>query len=323
VKVGIVGCGLVGRKRAAAVRGHEVTLVADIDHSRARALAQETGAKVASDWRDVVNDDVDVIIVATQHDSLAEIGLAAVEAGKHTLIEKPAGRCAAELLPIKEASERRRNKVKIGYNHRFHPALLQARALVDEGAIGPLMYVRGRYGHGGRIGMEKEWRCQRKLSGGGELIDQGVHLIDLARWFLGELRLDYGAALTSYWPITVDDNCFLALRGASGEMAWLHASWSEWKNMFSFEIYGRDGKFTIEGLGGSYGLETLTFHRMLPQMGPPETKRWEFPPPDRSWELEFREFIRAIEEDRAPIASITDAYAALKLVDEIYGRAVR
>jgi predicted dehydrogenase len=175
------------------------------------------------------------------------------------LIEKRAGRCAAELLPIKEASERRRNKVKIGYNHRFHPALLHARALVDEAALGPLMCVRGRYGHGGRIGMEKEWRCQKSLSGGGELIDQGVHLIDLARWFLGKLRLDYGAALTSYWPIAIEDNCFLALRGAGGEMARLHASWSEWKNMFSFEIYARDGKLTIEGLGGSYGLERLTF----------------------------------------------------------------
>jgi predicted dehydrogenase len=323
MKVGIVGCGLIGRKRAAAARGHEVTVVADIDCYRARTLAEEIGAKATANWRDVVNDDVDVVIVATPHDSLAEIGLAAVEAGKHTLIEKPAARCAAELLPIKEASERSGKKVKIGYNHRFHPALLRARALVDEGTLGPLMYVRARYGHGGRIGMEKEWRCQKDLSGGGELIDQGVHLIDLARWFLGELRLDYGAALTSYWPVAVDDNCFLALRGAGGEMAWLHASWSEWKNMFSFEIYGRDGKLSIEGLGGSYGLERLTFHRMLPQMGPPETTSWEFPPPDRSWELEFQDLVRAIEEDRTPLASISDAYAALKLVDEIYERAVR
>jgi predicted dehydrogenase len=185
------------------------------------------------------------------------------------------------------------------------------------------MYVRGRYGHGGRSGMEHEWRCQQELSGGGELIDQGVHLIDLARWFLGELRLEYGAALTSYWPIAVDDNCFLALRGAGGEMAWLHASWSEWKNMFSFEIYGREGKLAVEGLGGSYGLERLTFHRMLPQMGPPETTSWEFPAPDRSWELEFQEFVRAIEENRAPMADISDGYAALRLVDEIYARGVR
>ena len=213
--------------------------------------------------------------------------------------------------------------MKIGYNHRFHPALLHARALVDEAALGPLMCVRGRYGHGGRIGMEKEWRCQKSLSGGGELIDQGVHLIDLARWFLGKLRLDYGAALTSYWPIAIEDNCFLALRGAGGEMARLHASWSEWKNMFSFEIYARDGKLTIGGLGGSYGLERLTFHRVLPQRGPPKRRAREFLSPDRSWELDFRDLIRAIEEDRTPMASIADAYATLKLVDEIYERGVR
>src|SRR5262245_6580764 len=206
MRIGIVGCGLIGRKRAAAARGHDVTLVADVDRARSLALAQETGAEATADWRDVVNDNVDIVIVATQHDSLAEIALAAVRAGKHTLIEKPAARCAAELLPIKEVSERNGTKVAIGYNHRFHPALLRARTLVTEGALGPLMYVRGRYGHGGRIGMENEWRCQKSLAGGGELIDQGVHLIDLARWFLGELRLDYGAPLTCYWPIGVEDN---------------------------------------------------------------------------------------------------------------------
>jgi predicted dehydrogenase len=323
MKVGIVGCGLIGRKRAAAARGHDVMVVADIDRTRAFALAQETGAEATADWREVVNSKVDIVIVATQHDSLAEIGLAAVRAGKHTLIEKPAGRCAAELLPIKEASERNGAKVTIGYNHRFHPALLRARALVDEGALGPLMYIRGRYGHGGRAGMENEWRCQKDLAGGGELIDQGVHLIDLARWFLGELRPEYCAALTYYWPIAVEDNCFLALRGVSGEMAWLHASWSEWKNMFSFEIYGRDGKLAIDGLGGTYGPERLTFYRMLPQMGPPEATSWEFPRADLSWELEFRDFVQAIEGDRPPLADISDGYAALKLVDEIYKRSTR
>jgi predicted dehydrogenase len=323
MKVGIVGCGLIGHKRAAAMSAHGVAVVADVDLSRAQALANEIGAEATANWRDVVNDDVDIVIVATHHDSLAEIGLAAVEAGKHTLIEKPAGRCAAELVPIMQASKRIGCKVKIGYNHRFHPAFLHARKLVNEGALGSLMYVRGRYGHGGRIGMEKEWRCQKNRSGGGELIDQGVHLIDLARWFLGELELDYGATLTSYWPIAVDDNCFLALRGLGGEMAWLHASWSEWKNMFSFEIYGREGKLTVEGLGGSYGPERLTFHHMLPQMGPPETTSWEFPPGDLSWELEFQDFVRAIEEDRVPMANISDGHAALTLVDAIYDKSAR
>ena len=121
------------------------------------------------------------------------------------------------------------------------------------------------------------------ISGGGELIDQGAHLIDLSRWFLGELTLDYAAMPTYFWPIEVEDNCFLALRGQPGEMAWLHASWTEWKNTFSFEITGRDGKLTIDGLGGSYGNERLTFHKMLPQMGPPETTIWEYPSSDSSW----------------------------------------
>ena len=78
--------------------------------------------------------------------------------------------------------------VRVGYNHRFHPALQKARELVDAGALGPLMFIRARYGHGGRVGYDREWRADPNLSGGGELIDQGVHLIDLAGWFLGDFH---------------------------------------------------------------------------------------------------------------------------------------
>jgi predicted dehydrogenase len=103
-------------------------------------------------------------------------------------------------------------------------------------------------------------------------------------------------------------------------MAWLHASWSEWKNVFSYEIYGRDGKLTIDGLGGSYGVERLTFHRMLPQMGPPETTIWEYPGPDGSWVAEHKEFAAAIAERRRPIGDISDACALWNLLEQIYRR---
>jgi predicted dehydrogenase len=319
MRLAIVGAGAVGRKRVAAARacGFPVVAVADADPARAAELASVAGARACS-WREAVADgDADAVIVATSHDALAEVALAAVTAGRNLLLEKPAARSAAELRPLLQAARERGRVVRVGYNHRFHPALAKARALVADGVAGPLMYVRGRYGHGGRPGMEAEWRCRPELSGGGELIDQGSHLIDLTRWFLGDVLLDYGSAETLYWDCPADDNCFMALRGQGGQPAWLHASWSEWKNLFSFEIAGRDAKLTIDGLGGSYGTERLTLHRMLPEMGPPETTIWEYPFPDRSWELELRAFAAAADGQGA---DLDDAVAVLDIIDRVYGR---
>lgn len=318
MRIGIIGCGLIGQKRAAAAQGHEVVIVSDLDRGRAESLADRAGARASTRWQDVIEANVDAVIVATAHDSLASLGYAAVEAGKHVLIEKPAARTAEELLPVATAAELTKRIVKVGFNHRFHPSFIKARDLVDQGALGPLYYIRGRYGHGGRPGMEQEWRSIKARSGGGELIDQGVHLIDLSCWFLGDLALAYAATPTYFWNVAVDDNCFLALRGKAGEIAWLHATWTEWKNMFSFEITGREGKIVIDGLGGSYGTERITFYRMLPQMGPPETTSWEFSFPDRSWNLEFEEFAAAIEEGRQPQGNVYDALAVLKIVDRAY-----
>lgn len=181
-----------------------------------------------------------------------------------------------------------------------------------------MMFVRARYGHGGRIGYDREWRADPKLSGGGELIDQGPHLIDLARWFLGDFTHVKGLAQTSYWDMPVDDNAFMLLQTAQHKVAFLHVSCSEWKNLFSMEIYGRNGKLEISGLGGSYGLEKLTYFKMLAQMGPPETTSWEYPMADDSWEVELAEFYDDIRLDRQPAAGLHDTHEALKVVDLIY-----
>jgi predicted dehydrogenase len=316
----IVGCGLIGSKRAAATAGHEIVAVCDPDAERRARLAQQTGSRALADWRETIAIDADAVLIATPHDQLAPIALAAVEAGRHVLVEKPAGRKPEEVAPLVAAADKHKRIVKVGFNHRFHPAIMRAKKLADEGAIGPLLFVRGRYGHGGRIGYENEWRFNKEISGGGELIDQGSHLIDLSRWFLGELNLAYGAAPRYFWPGQVEDNCFLALSGEQSRMAWLHASWTEWKNLFAFEIMGRDGKLTIDGLGGSYGTERLTLHRMLPQMGPPETTAWEYPFPDRSFAEEFENFVAAIERRAPAIGDIRDAHANLTIIQAVYDR---
>ena len=318
--VAIIGCGLIGRKRAKALAGARLVACADVDLARARDLSALTsGAEATDDWRSLIKrPDIGIIIVAASVDVSAEITLAAVNAGKHVLVEKPAARSTLELLPVLDVAKRKGVLVRVGFNHRYHPAIMKAFELFRAGALGEMMFVRGRYGHGGRIGYDKEWRADPRISGGGELIDQGVHLIDLARAFLGDFIEVSGFAHTYYWDMPVDDNGFLMLKTAKQQVAFLHVSCTEWKNLFSFELYGKQAKLQIDGLGGSYGVEKLTYYKMLPQMGPPETTTWEYPLGDDSWEVEFREFLDDIRLNRRPAAGLDEAMAALTVVERIY-----
>jgi predicted dehydrogenase len=261
---------------------------------------------------------VQAVFVSTLNSALTPIALAAVQAGKHVLVEKPGAVSSAELRALRAAAEKTGARVRISYNHRFHPAILKAHELFASGALGPLMFIRGRYGHGGRKGYDREWRSDPRLSGGGELIDQGVHLIDLAGWFMGDFASVEGHAATYFWDMKVDDNAFLSLRTAGGQTAWLQVSCTEWKNLFSFEIYGRDAKLAIDGLGGSYGVERLTYYRMLPQMGPPETTVWDYPGGDDSWALETQTFIDDVRLDREPATGLAGAIRTLEIVETIY-----
>jgi predicted dehydrogenase len=318
--VAIAGAGFIGQKRANALAGARLVACADVITARAEALARTSpGAIAFADWHEMIAiPGVSVVVVSTLHDSLAEITEAAIAAGHHVLVEKPAARRAREIEHLIPMAKERGLKVRVGFNHRYHRAFRKARTLVDDGALGELMFVRARYGHGGRVGYDREWRADPVRSGGGELIDQGPHLIDLARWFLGDFTEIEGSAHTYYWDMPVDDNAFLLLTTASKQTAFLHVSCTEWKNTFSFEIYGRHGKIDIAGLGGSYGTERITWYRMLPEMGPPETQSWEYPMADNSWAVEFSEFIDDIRLDRTPASCLDDAVAVLRIIERIY-----
>ncbi|MBA4358021.1 MAG: LmbZ [Desulfovibrio sp.] len=318
--VAIIGCGFIGQRRSKNLAGARLVACADIDLARAESLAATVpGCTALADWREAVAwPDVDLVIVATLHDALAEITRGAILAGKHVLVEKPGARHVDELRDLPELAREHGSLVHVGFNHRYHRALRKARELVDSGVLGPLMFIRARYGHGGRVGYDREWRAVPALSGGGELIDQGVHLIDLSRWFLGEFTEVSGSAHTLFWDMPVDDNAFLLLKTARGQVAFLHASCTEWKNTFSFELYGKDGKLQIDGLGGSYGTERLTWYRMLPEMGPPETFSWEYPMSDDSWLVEMQEFLEDVRLGRQPASGLGEALAALTVVKTIY-----
>jgi predicted dehydrogenase len=316
----LIGCGGIGQKRAAALGPVRLAVCCDLSGERTAALARaHDGCAAITNWQDaVVRPDVDIVLVATTHDLLAPIAAVAAAAGKHVFIEKPGARRAGELDPVAAAAAKTGALVRVGFNHRYHRAFRKARELFDSGAPGPLMFIRGRYGHGGRIHYDREWRAQPEISGGGELIDQGVHLIDLARWFLGDFPKVQGRVATYYWDMPVDDNAFLLLETAGGNAAFLQASCTEWKNLFSFEIYCRNGKLDIAGLGGSYGTERLTYYEMPPELGPPITTAWEYPMADNSWQVEWAEFLEDIRLNRQPCPGITDAQAALRVVERIY-----
>jgi predicted dehydrogenase len=298
----------------------EVALVADINQDRAK----ETGKTLETDWTDdwnavVQHPEIEAVVVATVNKSLLPITLAAFQKGKHVLCEKPLGRNAQEAKQMVEAALAAKKILKTGFNHRHHHAIWRAHELVQAGKIGPLMNIRAAYGHGGRPGYDQEWRGDPDLAGGGQLLDQGVHLVDLSRWFLGDFSQVTGMLGTWFWKVApLEDNGFALLRTATGQIASLHTSWTQWKNLFRFEIFGRDGYLIINGLGGSYGVETLTLGLRRPESGPPLEETWEFPGPDPSWQLEWQEFISAIRENRQPVGNGLDGYQAARIIDGIY-----
>jgi predicted dehydrogenase len=322
MKLGIIGCGLIGKKRVAALGPDDrVVAVTDLVPERAAALARESGARVLADAHSLLREpEVEAVVIATTHDQLAALALESVECGKHVLLEKPGARKPAELQPVEAAAARRGVSVHVGFNHRFHPALQKAKQLIDEGALGDLFFIRGRYGHGGRLGYEREWRAQPEVSGGGELLDQGAHLIDLSAWLFGErFETVHGVIATYYWQMPVEDNAFLTLQTASSRIAQLHVTWTEWKNTFALEITGRNAKLHIEGLGGSYGTERLAFYQMRPELGPPDTTIWEYPGADSSWNLEWQHFKQQVAKHQVEGApGLSSTREVLSVIERVY-----
>lgn len=321
MNLAVVGCGLIGTRRALTARaaGTRVRFVVDIDRSRAETLAAEVGAEAATDWERVVgHPEVDAVNVATVNRWLMPIAVAALRAGKHVLCEKPLGRNATEALAICNAAREAGRVLQVGFNLRFHPAIAEAHTLVASGAIGELTHLRAAYGHGGRPGYESEWRARPEESGGGELLDQGIHLADLCGWFLGPITEVLGATTTSAWPIApAEDNGFGILRTADGRVASIHTSWTQWKNLFRLEVFGTQGALTVEGLGGSYGPERLTIHRRRAEGGVPDIEVREFAD-DPSWERDWGEFAAAAREGREPLAGGQAGLAAARIVDALY-----
>jgi predicted dehydrogenase len=313
LRVAIVGCGLIGAKRAQALRQQDELLACYDLTSRARKdLAARHGCAPCSSLEELLDRRPQAIVVATPHDTLAEIAERALLCGAHVLVEKPAGLSRAQVDRLIECRRTSGRAVKVGFNHRFHPGLARAAEEVHSGRHGELMHLRARYGHGGRPGYDREWRADPARAGGGELVDQGMHLLDLSNWLAGPLPLHGSLLRTQFWDMPVEDNAALILgepHSRRGPWAMLHASWTEWKNLFSLEIYCRTAKIQVDGLAGSYGSQRLRIYRMLPELGPPVLEEVHYPGQDSSWSAEWQHFAEAIEAgDERPL--LGDLHAA-------------
>lgn len=316
----IVGCGLIGQKRASNLHDNKLLYACDVDINKSKLISEKHNSCVAISDLDIICTDnkIDAVIVSVTNNQLFPVSLKLIESGKNILIEKPGSISVDELLQLKKSMEKHNSIIRFGYNHRYHPACIKLLELIKDESIGEFMFLRGRYGHGGRIGYEKEWRFNKNISGGGELIDQGVHLIDLSSIFLGEFVYIDGHINTYYWNTNLEDNAFLNLRNSKNNTAWLHVSCTEWKNTFSLELYFKHAKFHWEGLGGSYGTERLYYYKMTEEMGPPDTEIYEFPKQDNSWKIEINEFISDIKLKRIPNPGIKEAINTLNVVETIY-----
>jgi predicted dehydrogenase len=323
-RVAIVGCGLIGAKRAAALGPQDELLACyDIDEQATKGLAEDHGAHPCATLDELLTTGPEIVVVATVHDQLAALAERAMRAGAHVLVEKPAGVSAAQIDSLLECQRATGRLVKVGFNHRFFPGIARVAEEVRSGRHGALMHLRARYGHGGRPGYDREWRADPARSGGGELIDQGMHLLDLTHWLAGPLALHSALLRTHFWNTPVEDNAALILGDADSRTApWamLHVSWTEWKNMFSLEVYCRTAKIQVDGLVRSYGRQRIRIYQMSPELGPPELQEFEYPDEDHSFEREWASFSTAIDagDERLINGGLSDARYAWHQIEAAY-----
>lgn len=329
MNIAIIGAGLIGKKRALALpKGVRLSVVCDVIIERAQKFKDEFGCEVETNWKSVVVDpNIDAVIVCTSNDLSSPIAAAAIKNGKHVLIEKPGARNPQDLKKVIDAYKKQKVVVMFGYNHRLHPAMQKAKQLVDSKKYGKVMFIRAKYGHGGRLGYEKEWRFKKEISGGGQLLDQGSHLVDLVNFFSGEIEYKSGITSNLFWKARLEDSAFILLQGKKGKsgkgagpIASLSTTCVEWKNVFCFEIMLETAKIQIDGLGRSYGTEKLILYEMKPEMGPPDIFEFEFKEEDKSWNIENEMFFKKIKAKDYKDISLKEAAYVLRIIHKAYAQ---
>jgi predicted dehydrogenase len=328
LKIAIVGLGKMGQIRKSVLEILDaVQIVALCDPSLDGRDITGEGILQTQDYTDVLEASPDAVFVCTPNNVTAEVTVWALEHGMHVFCEKPPGRDLTDTSHIaKAASARPDLKVKFGFNHRYHSSVRQAYNLITSGRLGQILWMRGIYGKSGGKDFEAAWRSRRAIAGGGILLDQGIHMLDLFRLFGGEFEDVRSMVATRFWPIDMEDNAFALLRNQEGMIAFLHSSSTHWKHTFSLSICLSEGHITLDGIlsgTGSYAPETLRISRRQFEdesqaVGQPRQEVIYFDT-DPSWELEVGEFVSSVLEDRPiQVGTVEDARRTMELVYRIY-----
>lgn len=326
LRAAIVGYGYMGEIRRRNIEQHPDLTLAGVTDPRLTDAAA-FGAPVFPDYQSLITSGVDVVFVCTPNNLTPDATVFALNKGCHVFCEKPPGRSLADIVRIRDAESANPGlKLIFGFNHRHHPGITDAKALVDSGTLGRVLTLRGVYGKSGGDGFERSWRNDPTVGGGGILLDQGIHMLDLFRFFCGDFEEVLGMAVTSHWDIPVEDNAFVMLRNSSGQMAQLHSTATAWKHTFRLEIGLDRGYLAVTGLlskTGSYGRETLLVGRR-PQRGESAAvgnprEEMSYYDRDPSWELEVNHFVDCIKEDRAVTQGTSlDALRVMEIVESVY-----
>lgn len=326
IGVAVIGCGAVGERRArtaAADDGTALRVVVDVDRQRAATLAEDLRVDSSRDWRDALERaDVGAVVVCTPNALLVPIAIAALRTRRHVLIEKPMGRNATEARAVAAEARKAGTVLKVGFNSRYRPAVVRAHEMLRRGVIGRLLQLRARYGDAGRADVEREWRADAELAGGGELLGRGVDVVDLFQWFAGPAIRAQAELQNALWDLgRLEDNAFGLLRFGAGVVGHFHVSMTQWESLFSLEAHGDQGSLVLEA-HGSGASETLTVTRRGPPGSDPTVERMLVENADSSWTAEWADFAAAMhgaplrhglpEEGLQIMATIDALYAAAR-----------
>jgi predicted dehydrogenase len=326
LKVGIAGFGVVGKRRKECIDRRSdmhVTAVCDRTFTGEGTLAD--GTRYFQEYRELLKMPLDVLIVCLTNDIAAEVTIAGLESGLHVFCEKPPGRTVEEVHQV-IAHERRhpRLKLKYGFNHRYHESVQDALKILHSGELGRVINIRAMYGKAKMITFNQPgWRTERAIAGGGVLLDQGIHMVDLMRLFGGDFTEIHSFVSNNYWRYDVEDNAYALMRTADGVVGMLNSSATQWRHRFHLDINLARGSLILGGiLSGtkSYGAETLTVVHADPDndFGDPREQVTHYNR-DPSWDEEISEFAQCILNDR-PVQDGTshDALRSMQVVFKIY-----
>lgn len=324
LKVGIAGYGVVGKRRRHFIDRHpSLRTVAVCDRTFSSDGTFEDGVRYFTSYQRLLEQDLDVLFVCMTNDMAPTVTIAGLERGLHVFCEKPPGRDLEEIARVIQAERRHPGqKLKYGFNHRYHDSVREALRITRSGELGAVINLRGVYGKSKIVSFESDWRTKRALAGGGILLDQGIHMVDMMRLFAGEFTEVHAYVSNSYWHHDVEDNAYVLMRTGDGVVAMLHSSATQWRHQFQLDIALSRGAISLQGiLSGtkSYGAETITVAYVDDgDSGDPreETTRYNRDP---SWQDEIAEFADAILRD-APVVSgsSADALKSMHLVYRIY-----